>query len=214
MRLERFIVGPIETNAWLVADDAAGEALVVDPGGEVDDIVASIRRLKCSLRWIVNTHGHGDHIIGNAALRELFPQAQIAVHETDAPMLTSADLNLSAAFGMGVVSPAADRLLRDGDEIAVGGIAFKVIHLPGHTPGGIGLYAAPCAATGHKPLLLSGDALFAGSVGRSDFPGGSHEQLIDAIRTRLLVLPPGTIVCPGHGPQTTIGQEAKTNPFL
>lgn len=214
MHLQRFIVGPIETNAWLVADPGSGQALVADPGGEIDGIVAALRRCRCDLRWIVATHGHGDHIAGIGPLKKLFPQAQIVVHEADAAMLTDADLNLSAPFGFSVVSPAADRLLRDGDTLELGAITFTVIHLPGHTPGGMALYAAACEATDKKPLLLAGDALFAGSIGRSDFPGGSHEQLVSAIRARLLTLPPDTLVCPGHGPETTIGRESKTNPFL
>jgi glyoxylase-like metal-dependent hydrolase (beta-lactamase superfamily II) len=214
VRLERFIVGPIETNAWLVADEAAGEAMVVDPGGETEGIVAALRRGGFALRWILDTHGHGDHILGNAALKKLFPAAQLAVHEADAAMLTSAELNLSAAFGFGFTSPPADRLLRDGDAVEIGRIRFEIIHLPGHTPGGIGLYAPPGPATGNRGILLAGDALFAGGIGRSDFPGGSHEQLVSAIRARLLTLPPETVVHPGHGPDTTLGEEARSNPFL
>ncbi len=212
MQVRRFVVGPIETNAWLVSD--AGEAMVLDPGGETEGIAAALRRDGLLLRWIVNTHGHGDHIAGNGELKGLFPSAQIAVHEADAPMLTDADLNLSAAFGFGVTSPPAERLVRDGDAIELGRVRFEVIHLPGHTPGGIGLYAAACEATGGRPALFSGDALFAGGIGRSDFPGGSHEALVGAIRARLLTLPPETAVHPGHGPETTIGAERAGNPFL
>lgn len=204
--LRSFVVGLFDTNCYIVADATTSDALIVDPGDEPHVIAKAVRSDGLAVIGIVNTHGHADHTAGNGALRREF-ECPIMVHELDASFLTDPEANLSALVGCTrPSSPPADRLLKDGDEIAVGEMVFRVIHTPGHTPGGV------CLSSGN--VLLSGDTLFAGGVGRTDFPGGSHEQLIESIRTKLLVLPDDTAVYPGHGPNTTIGLERQTNPWL
>ena len=213
MIIERLAVGPLETNCYVVACEATGEAAAIDPGGEIAGIVARVAEWSLRVTWIVNTHGHGDHMAGNRELKAAFPEARLAVHEADAGFLEDAELNLTGMLGMPITSPGADVLLKDGDTVAAGEIVFRVIHVPGHTPGGIALFAER-GGEGDGPVVFCGDTIFAGSIGRSDFPGGSQEQLIGAIRRRLLTLPAETAVYPGHGPETMIGHEAATNPFL
>jgi glyoxylase-like metal-dependent hydrolase (beta-lactamase superfamily II) len=219
MKTSVMTFGPFEENCYLaVCPDTSGAA-VIDAGGEAQEILARARALGARIEWIVATHGHADHIAGNAGLKAALPKAKIAVHQADAKMLVDAGLNLSAAFGAPITSPPADVLLHDRDVIAFGTVRLEVIHVPGHTPGGIALYSAaerdlPAAAERKDPILFSGDALFRGSIGRADFPGSSAAQLVQSIRARLLTLPADTIVNPGHGESTTIGEEARTNPFL
>jgi hydroxyacylglutathione hydrolase len=202
MNYQRFKLGDLETNCYLVwSGQAAG---VIDPGGPVDAVSAVIERSGLQLQWIVNTHGHVDHICGNAALQERYG-APIFIHEADREMLHSAAINLSVFFGPGVMSPDAAATLTDGEWIPLGETGFRVIAVPGHTPGGIALYS--------DGLLFSGDSLFWESVGRTDFPGGDQRQLISAIRNRLFSLPPETKVFPGHGPATDIAHEMRFNPF-
>jgi glyoxylase-like metal-dependent hydrolase (beta-lactamase superfamily II) len=210
--------GPFEENCYLVFCPDTFEAAVIDPGG-AHEVLARARSLRARVKWILMTHGHADHIAGNAGLKAALPQAKLAIHEADARMLVDAELNLSAAFGAPTTSPPADLLLRDRDVVAVGTIRLEVIHVPGHTPGGIAFYSRvepgrATAAESKGPVLFSGDALFRGGIGRVDFPSGSAAQLIESIRTRLLTLPADTIVNPGHGESTTIGEEARSNPFL
>ena len=154
---------------------------------------------------IINTHGHADHILGNVRVKQA-TNAPILIHKDDADMLPSAQKNLSAWIGAGVSCGEGDRLIKDGDKIVIGDFEFKVIHTPGHTPGGI------CLLT--EGVLFSGDTLFAESVGRSDFPGGSHHKLITSIKEKLMVLDDDVKVLPGHGPGSTIGWERKMNPFI
>jgi len=209
VKVHSLVVGAIQTNCHIVYDGESPEVMIVDPGGDADVIAVKAKSLSLDPKWIVLTHCHGDHIAGLGEVKRRFPDAKIAAHEADAPALTDANLNLSGMLGTPFTAPPADRVLNENDEIQVGALSFRVIHTPGHTPGGICLYAE-----GDPPVLLAGDTLFAGSVGRSDFPGGSHEQLIDSIKTKLLVLPDETRVYTGHGPVTTIGEEKDSNPFL
>lgn len=205
MRIHTYASGPFQTNTYLVEDETTGEAILVDPTIGSESIDGKIAAGKLRLRLIVNTHGHIDHVYGDAYFKEK-SGAPLAIHAADAPML--AGLRVQAGL-FGLPAPKAaqpDRLLADGDRIAVGALSFSVIHTPGHTPGGIVLL-------GHG-LLLSGDTLFAGSIGRTDLPGGDYETLLDSIKRRLLVLPDETRVYSGHGEPTTIGAEKETNPFL
>jgi hydroxyacylglutathione hydrolase len=203
MNYQEFLVGDLGTNCYLVwSGHAAG---VIDPGGPIDQVSEAIDQSGLELRWIINTHGHGDHIGGNAPLHERYG-APIFIHEADQKMLFSATANLSVFFGPAIVSPDATKLLTDGEWIPLGETGFRVIAIPGHTKGGIALYA--------EGLLFSGDSLFWESIGRTDFPGGNQQQLISGIRKRLLTLPPETKVFPGHGPATDIAHELRFNPFV
>lgn len=194
------------TNCYVVADPASKEAILVDGDGDPQDIIEMVRDNDLHVIGIVNTHGHADHISANTALKQAF-QCPIMIHEQDAAALSDPRLNLAEMIGYsGKLSPDADRILEDGDEIAVGSLTFRVIHTPGHTPGGICLYA--------DGVLISGDTLFARSIGRTDFPRGDHESIIRSIHDKLMVLPGDTEVYPGHGPATSIQSERSSNPWL
>lgn len=205
IEVERLPVGVIVTNCYLVRCSADGEAVVIDPGAEGDKILAIAANKGLRLRYIINTHGHGDHIGANGYIKERV-EAEILVHGADVHMLASSRENLSAWMSGGVTSPPADKLLTAGDEIVCGEVSFKVLATPGHTPGSISLVA--------PGMVFSGDALFKESIGRTDFPGGSFEDLLAGIRSNLFTLPDDTVVYPGHGPVTTIGHERVHNMFF
>jgi glyoxylase-like metal-dependent hydrolase (beta-lactamase superfamily II) len=198
-------VGEIETNCYLIGDDK--EAILIDPGEDADKIIGAIKKRNAKVTNIVLTHGHADHIGAVPELKK-YTGAPVLIHSEDAIMLTDAMANLSAVFDVPFVTTPADGLLKDGDLIVAGDIKLKVLFTPGHTPGGISLYEKD---TG---VVFTGDALFAGSIGRTDFPRASHEQLIEAIQEKLLKLPDETVVYPGHGPKSTIGNEKEENPWL
>jgi glyoxylase-like metal-dependent hydrolase (beta-lactamase superfamily II) len=181
------------------------QAAVIDPGGSKESILAEINKANLKIVYIINTHGHSDHIAANDAIQEA-TGAKVLIHHEDANMLTSAQLNLSVYIGQNVACQPADRLLNDGDIITFGSINFKTLHTPGHTPGGICLL--------DNSVLIAGDTLFAESIGRTDFPGGSYSQLIHSIKSKLLNLDDTVRVLPGHGPETSIGWERKHNPFI
>jgi hydroxyacylglutathione hydrolase len=203
--IQSLVVGPIQANCFILGDEKTQEAVVIDPGDEAQRILTGLQKQALTLKYIINTHGHFDHVGANKALKEK-TGAPILIHRAEAPLL--AQLSSSAAvWGMQVDdSPPADRLLEDGDRISFGEITLEVIHTPGHSLGGISLYTP-------KDLFV-GDTLFAGSIGRTDFPGGDYDQLISGVRTRLFVLGDDVRVFPGHGPATTIGQERRYNPFF
>lgn len=203
MEYRCFVVGNLMTNCYLLWSGC--EAGVIDPGGPVDEVVGFMNAQNLKLNWIVNTHGHADHIEGNGELKKRYG-APLFIHQADRPMLTSDVVNFSAFLGQSIVSPDADRELRDGDRIQLGAAMLEVIETPGHTPGGISLYT--------PGLLFSGDTLFCESIGRTDFPGGSYNLLIKVIKERLLKLPPQTKVLPGHAEPTSIEHELNFNPFV
>ncbi len=205
MRIEHHVLGDLQTNCWLVQDDAGGPLVVIDPAAEPARLLAALQGRDVSS--IVLTHGHFDHLGAAAALIEV-TGAPLLVHESDAARLSSpaADGTGAAVFGRSDVAPAPDETLSDGDSVTAGDLVLKVLHTPGHTQGGISLLSE-----GH---LFSGDTLFAGSVGRTDFPGGDPAALRHSIAVKLAPLPDDTVVHPGHGPETTIGRERRLNPFF
>jgi len=213
MTVQTLVVGDLQSCCYIVSNSGQREVIVIDPGDEGERIAAELGDADLVPELIIDTHGHGDHIGGNAALKKAFPDAQLCIHPADADMLTQPKKNLSVFLGFLVRSPEADRLLEHGDRIEVGSLTFEVRHVPGHTDGGIVLYHSPNGPD-DPGILLCGDAVFAGSVGRTDFPGGDWELLLESIRGQILSLPDNTIVYPGHGPTTTVGEERSNNPFL
>jgi len=201
----RLIVGPLQVNCFIVADEKTKEAVVIDPGDDAADILKVIKDKGFKVKYIVNTHGHFDHIGANKAVKEA-TGAEILIHEADAQMMASAPLQ-SRAFGMNSVSsPQADRYVKHGDAINAGEVSLKVLHTPGHSPGGISLL--------EQGMVFTGDSLFAGSIGRTDLPGGDLMTLLRSIKTNLMTLADETKVFCGHGPASTIGDERQGNPFL
>ncbi len=198
--VERIVVGALETNCYLYADPASRDAVLIDPGSDGYGIQDCIRRNGLRVQCIVNTHGHGDHISSNRKF-----DLPICIHRLDAPFLTNAELNMSAAFGFAIKSPPASRLLEEEDIITVGSLALRVLHTPGHTPGSISLIG--------DGSVFTGDTLFHGSVGRTDFPYGSDADLMHSIHHKLFLLDNDTVIYPGHGPSSTIGRERHENKF-
>ncbi len=205
MIVRTLTVGELATNCHIVGSETTREAIVIDPGDDADRILAELRRLNLRVVQIVDTHGHFDHTLANGRVKEA-TGAPLWIHRADAEMLTDPLKGLSFWAGNIKPGPAADGFLKDGDELHAGEVILKVAHTPGHSPGSISLITSGA--------VFGGDALFQGSIGRSDFPGGDHETLIRSIRTRLLTLPDDTVVYTGHGPSTTIGHERLNNPFL
>lgn len=208
MKIFSFTGGPVETNAYLVADEASGEAMIVDaPFDCADAMVSAAKENKLTIRYLVSTHGHWDHIADNAALKRL-TGAPLLCHPDDEPLLT--DPSLMRAFGVpeSIEPSKPDRYLNHGDLLAVGALSFRIAHCPGHARGHIVLYEPK------EAVCLCGDVIFTGSVGRTDFPGCSWEALAKSIRENILTLPDETHLLPGHGPATTVGRERATNPFV
>lgn len=204
MRVDYFVVGPIDVNCYVISDDN-GIGAVIDPGGNPERILGYIRKEKLDIKFVLNTHGHGDHIGANDAIRDA-TGAELCIHAFDAPMLADARKNLSAFMGYQALARPAENLLHGGESITFGDITLKVVHTPGHSPGGV------CFI--RDGVVFSGDSLFAESIGRTDFPGGSQLELVGSVKKELMVLSDETIVYPGHGPKTTIGWEKIYNPYL
>lgn len=201
---------PFDENSYVVHVDGRDDCLVFDPGLEPDKIIDYLQRKKLTPAAFLCTHGHADHIGGNAALKGAWPDCPLVIGAGDAAMLTDAWLNLSGQFGMPVVSPPADQTLVEGERYSAAGIELEVFEIPGHSPGHIVFIYK-----GTEPYqVFGGDVLFAGSVGRTDFPGGSFEELAAGVHRVLFALPDDTVVLPGHGPHTTVGEERRTNPFV
>lgn len=209
MILKTLVVGPLEVNCYIVGDKKTKEAVCIDPGGNAEEILGVLEEGKLSLKYIINTHGHFDHVGGNGHLRKA-TGAKLAIHKEDAQLLKNA-ASQAAVFGLGSVSsPQPNLLLKDGDKIIIDNLMLNVIHTPGHTPGGICLLTADLKSK----MLFTGDTLFAGSIGRTDLPGGSYKDLIASIKNKILSLGDDVRIFPGHGPETTVGRERKFNQFL
>jgi glyoxylase-like metal-dependent hydrolase (beta-lactamase superfamily II) len=191
-------------NCFIVGCENTREAVVIDPGDEADRILRELASEKLTVKHIINTHGHFDHVGANKPLKTA-TGADISIHAADAPMLDQLAASASA-FGLACEdSPPPDRMLDEGDQVTFGELALKVLHTPGHTPGGISLYSNGC--------VFVGDTLFAGSIGRTDFPGGNYDTLIASIHDKLFPLGDDVRVFTGHGPETSIGSERRYNPF-
>jgi hydroxyacylglutathione hydrolase len=209
-RIEVVESAPFAENAYILWRPGSADALVIDPSFDVDSVLGWLDREGLALVAILNTHGHADHIAGNAAIKQSFPAVPLIIGENDAHLLTDPVANLSAGFGMDLVSPPADRTLAHGETLELAGFAFEVREIPGHSPGSVVLLCRDAS----PPFVLGGDVLFAGSVGRTDLAYGDGPLLLAGIRSKLFDLPDETRVFPGHGPPTTIGRERRTNPFV
>lgn len=193
------------TNTYLVWDEKSKEAVLFDVAAPSQKLANEIRELGLNLKYLFLTHGHGDHIAGIEMIKNEFT-VELGIHELDAEMLTNAQQNLSTYWNQNVVAPQADLYFKDGDKFQVGELEIKVIHTPGHTKGGVCFLIAN--------ILISGDTLFAESIGRTDLPGGDYQILLNSIKEKLFTLPGNTVVYPGHGPETTIEDEKVGNPFV
>ena len=203
MFVKQIEVGSMAIFAYLVACKITKEALFIDPAAETQRLLDEARSRDYTIKYIVNTHSHGDHTTGNLKIKEA-TGAKIVIHEDDAQGLIHQPLQLIAALG-GDPSPPADITVKDGDLITIGETSLQVLHTPGHSPGGMCLY--------HKGIVFTGDTLFVGAVGRTDLGGGSFEILASSIHKKLFTLPDETILLPGHGGPTTVGEEKRGNPF-
>lgn len=207
MIIRQIVVGSMSVCCYVIGCQDTKEGAVIDPGGSEAEVLAAVHQEGLHVKYIINTHGHPDHVCGNGPLKEA-TGAEIVMHEADAAFFAQADARQYFAMLGLPESPPPDKLVKDGDVLAIGKIKLSVIFTPGHTPGGMCLYS--------KPNLFTGDTLFVGGVGRTDFPGGSTSLLNKSIQDRLLSLPEDTIVWPGHGyggDSSTIGAEKRSNPF-
>ncbi len=205
LNMKVLVVGSLGVNCYILHEEGDNEAVVIDPGGSEEAVWRHISAEGLTLKAILNTHAHADHIGAVDFLREK-TGAKFYLHEADAPMLLDARKNLSAFMGMPIVTKPADVLLKGGEVLDICHMKFTVLHTPGHSPGGV------CYLM--EDRVFSGDTLFAESVGRTDFPGSSAKDLMTSVREKLLVLPDEIKVYCGHGPETTIGHERKYNPYI
>jgi glyoxylase-like metal-dependent hydrolase (beta-lactamase superfamily II) len=204
---EIFPVGRLQCNCSVVGDEQTREAMVIDPGDEVEEVMAIVQRHGLTVKQIVITHAHIDHVGGAMKLKRL-TGAPVLLNQNDYALLKMLDVQAS---WIGMPTPEAvtiDASLETGDKVRAGGVIAEVLHTPGHTEGSICLHFAP------QNKLIAGDTLFAGSIGRTDLPGGSYEKIMQSLQGPVMALPDETIVVPGHGSLTTIGEERESNPFL
>lgn len=210
LRLDRVVSAGFEENTYVFGHEERNDCLVVDPGMEPEKIIARLDSHGLTPAAILITHGHGDHIAGNAALKQRWPECRLVVGAGDAAKLTDPVLNLSAFYGTPMVSPPADETLSDGQIFSAAGFDLEIREIPGHSVGHV-MYLW----RDNQPMIaFVGDIIFAGSVGRTDFPDGDFDQLATGIRQKIYTLPDDTILLSGHGPRTTVGAEKKTNPFV
>ena len=207
MIVKKLVVGPLQTNCYIVGCEETKKGAVVDPGGSHSVILDEVERLGLDIVAVIDTHGHVDHIVANRQVMEA-TGAPLMIHTLDAPMLTNPMKGFAFLLGNMKPSPPPARLLENGDEVQVGQIELKVLHTPGHSPGSVSLLAEGEGA------VFSGDVLFRMSIGRSDLPGGKLDALMQSIKEILFSLPDDTIVYSGHGPETTIGFEKQSNPWV
>ena len=208
MRIDQHIVGTMGVCCYILSCEKSGKAAIVDPGGDEQKILDIVDKEQFDVEYVIDTHGHPDHVCGNRKMKE-GTGAMIVMHEADDDFFSQPNIkNYFSMLGL-EPSPPVDLRVKEGDLISFGEVSLEVIHTPGHTPGGMCLY--------NEPHLITGDTLFVGGIGRTDFPGGSHQELISSIKNKLLKLPPDTIVWPGHGyggSQSTIEEERLSNPYL
>ncbi len=208
MIIKQLIVGSMGVCSYIIGCEETKKGAVVDPGGDENVILAEVEKLGLDIEYVIATHGHPDHVCGNRTIKEA-TNAKIVMHEADADFFEKTETqNYFSMLGL-EPSPPTEIRVKEGDILEMGTVKLQIIHTPGHTPGGICLYSAPD--------LITGDTLFVGGVGRTDFPGGSYSELINSLKTKVLALPDDTVVWPGHGyggSQSTIGEEKKSNPYL
>jgi glyoxylase-like metal-dependent hydrolase (beta-lactamase superfamily II) len=210
LRVAVVVSAPFDENSYIAHLADRSDCIVVDPGTDPEGICAYIDQHKLQPAAILITHGHGDHIAGNSALKTRWPDCPLVIGRNEADKLADAHLNLSEAIGVPVTSPPADVLLDAGQTYDVAGFSFEVQEIPGHSSGHIVFIWRE-----HQPpIVFGGDILFSGSIGRADFPGGSFETLAAGIHEHLFTLPDETVVLSGHGPATTIGREKQSNPYV
>lgn len=209
MVFESFVVGMLQTNCYLLGDERTGKAVVIDPGGDSGRIARHLKNAGLELCCILNTHAHFDHVGECWALKALVG-GEVMMHPKEEEILTNRMVGMGAVLKSPgeLAACSIDRPIREGDEIEVGSLVFHVIETPGHTPGHVSFHLPA------ERMIFVGDTLFAGSIGRTDFPGGSHHQLIRSVREKIFPLPGETRVYPGHGPGTTVERERLTNPFF
>jgi hydroxyacylglutathione hydrolase len=208
MILQQLIVGSMGVCSYIIGCEETKKGAVIDPGGDEVKILQEVEKLGLQVEYIIATHGHPDHVCGNRAIKQA-TGAAIVMHEADALFFENPETRKYFSMLGLEPSPPAEVKVKDGDIIKVGNVELQVIHTPGHTPGGMCLYAAPD--------LITGDTLFVGGVGRTDFPGGSYSELISSLKTKVMALPDETVVWPGHGyggSRSTIGEEKRSNPYL
>lgn len=208
MKISYMVLGPFMTNTYIVWDEESKKAVVIDPSFSPEHIWQALTKLELTLDKILLTHGHVDHMAGLNFLRQKYPKAKVYMHEKDVPYLQNATLNLSNMLAEPIFCEKPDVLVREGDHITEGSLDFTVLETPGHTPGSISFYVE------QEGIVFTGDSLFQGSIGRTDFPGGNLTVLLNGIRDELFTLPETVHVLSGHGGITTIGIEKRSNPFL